>query len=468
MSRGAAHRVGTALLALAILALLPASGATAKKPKGSLVQLSGKKGCVVDKNKRGGTCGLARALIEPGPFMGSRAIQISPDGRHVYVASSGSNAIAIFRRNKRTGVLKQAPGKLGCVAAKRARGCGAARGLEGTNSIAISPDGGQVYATARDSSSVAAFRRDRGSGALTQLYGVAGCISANAIPGCGTGRGLTGADVVTVSPDGRNVYVGAFVGDAIATFNRDMATGALTQPADETGCLTGTATEGCATGLAMNAIEGLTVSGDGRNVYAAAATSNAVLILARDAGTGALTQAADGSGCIVAAALDGCTTGREISGANALTTSPKDGQVYVTSLISSSTTVFARDGSTGGLSQFSGQDGCVEWLGATGCTFGRAMRAPEGIAISPDGANAYVAAYSSGGIAVLDRDPKSGGIAQKRGPGGCIATRSIAKCERGRAIDGLSSIAISPDGKFVYSTSAKSNAINVFRRVIKG
>jgi DNA-binding beta-propeller fold protein YncE len=462
------RRLGTALLALAILVLLPVSGANAKKSKGSLVQLAGKKGCIIDKNQRSGTCGFARALMQPGPFMGSRAIQISPDGRQVYVASSKSNAIAVFQRNKRTGVLKQAPGKKGCVAANRARGCGRAIGLEGPNSIAISPDGKQVYATARNSSSVTAFSRDRKTGALTQLPGTAGCTSMNAIPGCATGRALGGADVVTVSPDGRNVYVGAFIGNAIATFNRDATTGTLTQPADDTGCLTGATVDGCATGLAMNAIEGLTVSGDGSSVYAAAATSNAVLVLARDPGTGALTQATDGSGCIVAAALAGCTTGREISGANALTTSPKDGQVYVTSLISSSATAFARDRSTGQLSQFSGQDGCAEWLGATGCTLGRAMRAPEGVAVSPDGANVYVAAYSSGGIAVLNRNAKTGGIAQKKGPDGCIATQAIAKCVKGRATNGLSSIAISPDGRFVYATAAKSNAINVFRRVVKG
>ncbi len=38
----------------------------------------------------------ARALKGPGPFMGSRAIALSPDGKSVYVASSKSDAIAIF------------------------------------------------------------------------------------------------------------------------------------------------------------------------------------------------------------------------------------------------------------------------------------------------------------------------------------------------------------------------------------
>ena len=49
----------------------------------------------------GSGCGTARALKGPGPFMGSRAIAVSPDGKNVYVASSKSDAIAIFRRNAR-------------------------------------------------------------------------------------------------------------------------------------------------------------------------------------------------------------------------------------------------------------------------------------------------------------------------------------------------------------------------------
>ena len=62
----------------------------------------------------------ARALKGPGPFMGSRAIAVSPDGRHVYVASSKSDAIAIFARDPQTGALAQAEGKGGCIAAKGA------------------------------------------------------------------------------------------------------------------------------------------------------------------------------------------------------------------------------------------------------------------------------------------------------------------------------------------------------------
>ena len=65
-----------------------------------------------------------RALREPAPFLGSNAVAISPDGKNVYVASSRSDAIAVFRRNARTGRLAQRSGAAGCIAG----GCAEARG----------------------------------------------------------------------------------------------------------------------------------------------------------------------------------------------------------------------------------------------------------------------------------------------------------------------------------------------------
>ena len=77
-------------------------------------------------------------------------------------------------------------------------------------------------------------------------------------------------------------------------FKLDRATGALTQPGDEAGCLTQAATSGCAQGIGLSSPEGMAASADGKNVYVATAISNAVLSLERDPSTGALTQATDG------------------------------------------------------------------------------------------------------------------------------------------------------------------------------
>jgi DNA-binding beta-propeller fold protein YncE len=427
---------------------------------GALSQLGGAHGCLVDRSARPGGCGTARALAGPGPFMGSRAIVVSPDGKNVYVAASKSDAIAIFKRDPDSGRLTQPPGTGGCIAAKGG-GCATAVGLDGPNSVAISPDGLDVYATSRGSNTISVFHRNRSTGALSQLPGAAGCTSGLPVPVCASGRALVGPDVVVVSPSGTNVYVGSFFGNAVAVFDRDRASGALTQPGDSTGCIA-EAISGCTTGIALGAPEGMAISADGANVYVASALSNAVAVLARDQSTGTLTQATDGSGCIVESALSGCAAGVQLSGANAVVFNP-GGDVYVTSLFSDSITSFGRSPS-GALTQRKGTAGCLVYLRATGCSFGRALVAPEGLTISPDGANVYVAAFATGAIDVLERGKKSGTVNQLAGRAGCLAPRSVPGCTRARALRGVSSIALSPDGRYLYSTSFASNAVDVFRR----
>jgi DNA-binding beta-propeller fold protein YncE len=434
-----------------------------KAQPGTLTQLAGKHGCLVDRSAKAGTCGQARALNGAGPFMGSRAIAISPDGKNVYVASAQSDAIAIFTRDRQTGVLRQAKKAAGCVAAKRAYGCAGAIGLDEPNSVAISPNGRNVYATSRAGNSVTAFVRNPKTGALRQLPPpLAGCISGLPIPGCASGLALVTPDVVIISPDGNNVYVGSFFGNSVAAFARNPATGALTQLAGIAACIA-EATTGCTTGIALNSVEGLAISPNGASVYAATALSNAVVTLSRDPSTGALAQAGDGSGCIVESALTGCTVGRQLSGANAVAVSPDGDGVYVTSLFSNSVTSFDRNGSTGALTQLEGTGGCLIYLRSAGCSFGRALFAPEGLAFSPNGKNAYAAAFKTGAIAVLNRG-KAGSVAQKPGAAGCLAPRSLSGCTPARALKGVSSIVLSPDGRYLYSTAFESDAVGIFRR----
>jgi DNA-binding beta-propeller fold protein YncE len=441
----------------------PKHGARKGPKPGTLTQLAGKHGCLVDRSSKAGTCGRARALDGPGPFMGSRAVAISPDGKHVYVASSKSDAIAIFRRNRGSGVLAQAKRTAGCIAAKGAAGCAVAIGLDEPNSVAISPDGRNVYATSRLGNSVTSFVRNPRTGVLRQLPPpLAGCISGAPIPGCAAGLALLAPDVVVVSPDGADVYVGSFFGNSVAAFARNPATGALTQLSGSAACIA-EETAGCTPGIALKSVEGLAISGDGSTVYAATALSNAVVTLTRNPATGALAQASDGSGCIVDSALAGCTPGRELGGANAVAVSPGDDGVYVTSLFANSVTSFARNAGSGVLTQKEGTGGCLIYLRSAGCSFGRALIAPEGLALSPDGKNVYVAAFKTGAIAVLNRG-KSGSVAQKLGAAGCQAPRSLPGCTRARALRGVSSIALSPDGRYLYSTSFASDAVDVFRR----
>jgi DNA-binding beta-propeller fold protein YncE len=394
--------------------------------------------------------------------MGSRAIAVSGDGRNVYVASSTSDAIAVFERNQVTGALTQPRGAAGCVAAKGAEGCGRAIGLDGPNSVALSPDGRFLYATARNSGSVAVFHRESSTGALKQLPPGSGCVSGLPVPGCAAGRALVGPDVIVVSPDGENVYVGSFFGNAVATFAR-AKNGALFQASGPEGCIA-EAISGCATGIGLGAPEGLAISPDGKSLYVGSALSNAVTVLGRDvAAGGALGQATDGTACVANQPLAGCATGVQLAGANAVATAPAGRDVYVASLFSNSVTSFGR-AATGVLTQKPGTAACLIFLRAAGCSFGRAMVAPEGLAVSPDGASVYVAAFKTGAIDVLDRERESGVVRQKPGKLGCLASPRVPDCTKARALAGVSSIAVSPDGRNVYSTAFESNAVGVFRR----
>ncbi len=408
-----------------------------------------------------------RALDGPAPFLGSNAVAISPDGRNLYVAASRSDAIAVFRRNARTGRLTQRSGTAGCIAAGGAGGCAEARALNGPNSVAVSSDGKNVYATSLVSDSVTIFRRKPSTGALKQAPGVSGCISGLAIPGCAAGRALDGPDVVTVSPDGDSVYVGAFFGNAVAAFARDASTGALNQPSDTTGCTTNAPTDGCATGLALAAPEGMAISADGNNVYVASAVSNAVGIFTRNPSTGALTQPTDGTGCIVNSPLSGCTTGTQLGGANAVAVSADDDNVYVTSLLSNSLTTFDRTPSTGQLTQQTGTSACVIFVLSVGCSLGRAFSAPEGLAVSSDGASVYTAAFKSGAVDVFNRTADTGSVIQKARRAGCLTGSGRRDCARGRALGGASSLVVSPDGRHVYSGSFGSDSVGVFKRIAK-
>jgi DNA-binding beta-propeller fold protein YncE len=448
--------------------------------EGSLEQLPGRLGCVAQGKASIKLCARGRALKDPGVGFGSRAIAISPDGRNVYVASSKSNAIAIFTRDRQTGALTQPKGKKGCAAARAAEGCALAIGLIGPNSVAVSPDGRNVYATSRGGNSLVTFHRNRATGALRELPpSASGCISGIGFPLCTPGRGLKDPDVVVVSPDGKNVYVGLFAGNGVASFSRAGEAGALTQLGGSAGCIVEGGAEGCASGVQLGAVEGMAISQSGSAVYTAAAASSAVSFLNRDPSTGALTQ----NGCVATVETSGCALGYEFGGVNALAVAPTGGDVYATSLTSNSLTTFRPNSSGIGLSQPPGPErevegekvpavpgtpspnGCTVFLRSPGCAFGLAMQAPEGLAVSPDGESVYVSALATGAIDVFDRDVESGVVAQKPGPRGCIAPHSVHGCTLGRALKGASSIVVSPDGRNVYSTASLSNAVDIFRRI---
>ncbi len=78
---------------------------------------------------------------------------------------------------------------------------------------------------------------------------------------------------MVVSPDGRNVYVGALQSDAVVRFNRGTTYGAIAQPAGAAGCMSETGAGPCVDGHALNEPGGVVVSPNGQSIYVTSAYS---------------------------------------------------------------------------------------------------------------------------------------------------------------------------------------------------
>lgn len=202
-------------------------------------------------------------VLASGNFAGRQArVTVSPDGAHVYELRPGAavDSLEAFARDPVTGALTSIQTlddtSLGLFAA-----------LDVSNGVAVSPDGAHAYVSADSTSeTVVVFDRDPGTGLLTLVE-----TDAPATPTAGRG--------VVVSPDGAHVYaLGRHSPELgrIAAFDRDPVTGQLT-PGPILDDFT-----------ALDELGGLAISGDGASVYAGGDVGAAVVVLARDAATGAL------------------------------------------------------------------------------------------------------------------------------------------------------------------------------------
>jgi DNA-binding beta-propeller fold protein YncE len=456
MSRITALRRAFALVLAAVLLLAPVAWAL-----GELSQKPGAAGCVSETGN-GGACGDGTALD------GARDVAASPDGEHVYVASGASGAVAIFDRDPTTGALTQKPGTAGCISEDGTGGlCQNGTALQGPSGVVASPDGRGVYVASDVSDAVGVFDRDPATGALTQKPGSAGCISEDGSGGaCQNGTGLNGADSVAVSADGKNVYAVSPSSSALAVFDRDAATGALTQKPGSAGCISEDGSGGaCQNGTALQGTFGVVASPDGKSVYVGSDTSGAVAVFERDPVTGALTQKPGTAGCVSDDGSGGaCENGTALAGAARLTVSPEGTSVYVGSFDSGAVAVFDRDPASGALTQKPGTAGCVSETGSGGgCQDGTALSGITDVAASPDGESVYVASAQSDAVAVFDRDPATGALTQKPGSA-CVSEKGTGACQDGTALELAYGVATSPDGKSVYVAAIVSDAVAVFDR----
>src|SRR5262249_32019566 len=141
---------------------------------------------------------------------------IALDGRrkNAYVTSNGSGALAIFSRDKATGVLTQPAGIAGCLNETGAEGCGIASPLANAHQVLVAANGKSLSLTT--DAGVTTFQRNKSTGVLTELAPPAGCISDTGSGGaCAVGTGLDGASGIVMTSSRKRLYVAGSAEDAI-------------------------------------------------------------------------------------------------------------------------------------------------------------------------------------------------------------------------------------------------------------
>jgi 6-phosphogluconolactonase (cycloisomerase 2 family) len=161
--------------------------------------------------------------------------------------------------------------------------------------------------------------------------------------------------------------------------------------------------------------------------------------------------AAGGPFAFAEAVRDGAAGVTGIDEPSAIAITPDGAQLYVAGSGANAVAIFARDAETGALrpagvvrDHARGVDGLDQ---------------PGDIAVSPDGANVYVAGFDDDALAVFARDPRDG----------TLRFVSVMRDRFGgvRGLGGAVSVVLSPDGRGVYVAGRQDDSIAVFARDAK-
>jgi 6-phosphogluconolactonase (cycloisomerase 2 family) len=247
-------------------------------------------------------------------------IMLSADGKHAYVTGGGDDAVSWHERNASTGALTY-----GGVLKD---GVGGVDGLDGAWNVTLSTDGKHAYVTGSLDDAVGWYERNASTGALT--YG--GVLK----DGVGGVDGLDYARDVTLSVDGKHIYVTGNSDDAVSWYERNASTGALTYG--------GMLKDGVNGVDGLNGAQGITMSPDGKHAYVTGSLDDAVGWYERNASTGALTY--------VGMLKDGENGVDGLDAARGVTLSADGNHAYVTGSNDDAVSWYERNASTGALTFF--------------------------------------------------------------------------------------------------------------------
>jgi len=424
---------------------------TAQATTGALVP----RGCFADPLNNPDTCGQTARGLDT-----ALTVAVSHDGRSVYAVGQSDNAIVRFKRDLTTGALTAK----GCIAdaTNNPDGCtSTAKGLLNPYMVALSRDGSSVY-VASSPGTIVHFQRDTKTGALT----FKGCIAERADnpEGCGrTAKGLSDADAVAVSSDGTSVYVAGYNSDSIALFRRNKATGALTPEGcvaersyNPDGCA-----QTIAGGLSEPYIGSVTVSSNGKFLYSAGSAGSSIGLFKRNTITGALTP----RGCIANATNnpEGCkSTAKGLVNPYMVALSGDGTSAYAADYGTSGIDRFKRDTTTGVLKPM----GCIAdpAHNNAGCsTTAPGLFGTEWVEVAGGGRSVYAAAANSNAIVRFARDRATGALFG-RGCIADLTNNPSNCAETARGLNGVQALAVSDDATSLYAPGPADNALVRFHR----
>lgn len=442
--------------------ILPLAGALVTIVSGAALAASGDPGfkrCVDDPSGPE-SCGRVGVSLN-----GANAVALSPDGRDAYVPAIVGNSIAHLRLNQRKGKLR--PIDANCIDDNEgADTCPRqASALDGVGSAVVSPDGRFVYTTSSDQA-IAIFKRHKKSGRLRP----AGCIEddASGLSECPrTAPGLLGVHRVLISPDGRAAYAASSADDAIAIFKRNRKTGKLRSR----GCVEdgprwiSPDSSGCAQAArGLDSPSGLAFGPRARSLYYTGSLSDTVgrmqitpnrklapreCVGDIDTGTGGCPLAMhglDGAGDLAFA-----TRGRK-----RLYVAAGGGTEHAIAILRAK----GRNGRLAPQTCLADAD-----FGPPACPReAEGLQVVNGLALSRDQRHLYARASIDDSLVTLKRNLKSGRLADR----GCIADDDApapgSDCAReAHTLNGGGSIAISPNGRWLFTASQIEDAVSVFR-----
>ncbi len=149
-------------------------------------------------------------------------LALSSDGRHLYVAATGSDAIVVLRRQHDSS--EPGHGQLTWIQSRRNL-IGNVVGLLGVSSVLVTPDDEVVYAAGTGNNAVVVF--DRASDSIATNFGRLTFLDA-VVDGNNGFAGLAGASsLALLGAAGDWLTVSSPVSDSVALLGRDLVTGSL-------------------------------------------------------------------------------------------------------------------------------------------------------------------------------------------------------------------------------------------------